>query len=475
MLHFIKGAARAAVSRPSSVQIQVLLTSSSSQPIRPGSRRARPVRAIVSAALFILAGLVVCPVAAPAQTKPEDLPPPPGMLERELGLPPADKEAAGAPDNAPALDNPIEIPFILEGSHIIIEASIDGTPPRPFLFDTGARHMITPEVAETLKAPVVGVSRAAGVGSKVSQINMLRVGRINIGAAMLAEQKVGVLELRNVILDRGARPRLAGLIGSELLARYAVTINYRRRTLTLHSPGYRPKGAAFSLPLKAAISSDGLSHPQIVAELDGATSDFLVDTGAGGQIFVSRQFQQEHKPFAGIGTILHILSVGGIGGHTHVEMGFAKHLRFGSFDLSPPLLVGDAEESVLGHSALAAGVIGGNTLAYFATTIDLSARRIYFEPLAVGHPFPSELYGTGLVLDKPEHQAFEVIDVLKGTSAEKAGVHTGDRIVEIDGHPARDLGIADVNNYSSKPGHAPLVIRTADQRHFSLAFTHLLP
>jgi len=79
--------------------------------------------------------------SAGAQPRPDDLPPEPGTLERELSLGPVSKPPA--PGTGPNLSNPIEIPFILEGGHIIVEAAIDGGPPKPFLFDTGASILIT--------------------------------------------------------------------------------------------------------------------------------------------------------------------------------------------------------------------------------------------------------------------------------------------------------------------------------------------
>jgi hypothetical protein len=152
----------------------------------------------------------------------------------------------------------------------------------------------------------------------------INVDRISIGCATLDHQKVGVTEMQNTLVDRGSRPRLAGLIGSELLSYYAVTIDYTRRTLTLRPRGYRPSSAKFSLPLTLAVLTDGLSHPSISAQPDGVAGNFSVDTGSGGQILVSEKFQQGHQPFARIGTVLHFMTAGGIGGATEIGMGFGK-------------------------------------------------------------------------------------------------------------------------------------------------------
>ena len=123
--------------------------------------------------------------SAGAQQRSEDLPPELGALERELSLPPLSKAGIAATGSGPRLSNSIEIPFILEGGHIIIEASIDGSPLKPFMFDTGARTVITPEIAQPLRAPLMRTARVGGIGPKISQIEMIKVERITIGAASL--------------------------------------------------------------------------------------------------------------------------------------------------------------------------------------------------------------------------------------------------------------------------------------------------
>ncbi|MDR3468300.1 MAG: aspartyl protease family protein [Xanthobacteraceae bacterium] len=440
-------------------------------PDHPATRR---VSAAVATALLSLA------LAGAAGPPPQagDQPPAPGALERELSLPPASRAGAAASGGGPPLSNPIEIPFIFEGGHIIVEASIDGTAPRPFMFDTGARITITPEVAHTLNAAVVDTGRVGGIGPKISRVDKIKVGRISIGPATIDGPTVSVLEMPNVLLDRGSRPRLGGLIGSELLARYAVSIDFQRRLLILNSPGYRPHSAAFSLPLGLVMLPDGLSHPSIAVEVDGAAGDFIIDTGASGQVLVSEKFQQEHRPFAQIAPILRFLSPGGVGGHVNVQMGFGKRLQFGSSTLSPPVVSGvdELRGSTLGRGMAShiSGVIGTAILAQFIVTIDYQSVRAYFEPVA-GRPLPTALHGTGMILDKPDHEAFEILDILKGSSADRAALRRGDRIVEVAGHPAHDLSTSDVQSLSSAPAHTSLTIRTSDQRRIDLAIRQTLP
>ena len=437
-----------------------------------------PALVLLRACLVLLGLVALFDRCAIAQTRPEDLPPPPGALERELATGvqvPADGPGNSSTGTASVLSGPIEIPFILEAGHIIIEASIGGGPPRPFVFDTGARHTISPDVAQTLKArAVVRTSRVGGIGSKVSQVEWINAGPIALGGATLEQQTMGVLDMPNAMLDRGSRPRLAGLIGSELLAHYVVTIDYARRTLTLNSHGFRPRSAAFSLPLGLAISLDGLSHPSISAELDGITGEFILDTGANAQVVLSERFQQDHPPLNGSGATLHFLSAGGLGGHANLRLGFGRQFRIGPFTLSSPLVAAiDRGNSAMGSLSRAAGLIGSGVLANFIITIDLAAARAYFEPVP-DRVHATTLFGTGMILDKPDHDGFEVLDVLQNSAADRAGLRRGDRVVAIGGRAARDLGLSDVHVFAAKSVPA-LTVLTADHRRLDLGYSHLLP
>ena len=420
-------------------------------PLSSGRAAPRPATVRIGIALALAASLATLGAnLAGAQTRADDLPPPLGALERELSLGPAGKATTAAADKGPQLASPIEIPFILEGGHIIVEAAIDGNSPRPFLFDTGGSNMITPDIARTLNASVVRTARVAGIGPKVSNVEMIKVRRITIGAATLDEPIVIVLDIPNTIVDRGSRPRLAGLIGAELLARYAVTIDYTRRILTLHNPGFQPKAAAFSLPLGFSMSPDGLTHPSIRAELDGLAGDFVLDTGSGGQVFVSQNFERAHAPLARYGKVLTYLAPGGIGGRVNVQLGLGKHLRIGPSTLSPPAVASPVDTAGMNQSQpSAAGIIGSAILAQFVVTIDKQSGRAHFEPVA-GRTLPTVLRGTGMSIEKPDHDSFEVLDTIKGSAAERAGLRRGDRVIEVAGRPARDLSTSDVGSLSER-------------------------
>lgn len=443
--------------------------------IRQRLRRCRPEgRAVRPTILLLLTLITSATLPAWAETRPEDLPPAPGTLERELGQRTTATIAPAVAGNASRLSQPTEIPFVLEENRIIVGVSIDGGPAKPFLFDTGGQLMITREAAAGIKAEPLRTDRVSGIGTKVHYAESIKIDSLKVGAITLDQLTARVIDLPNTLVDRGSRPRLAGQIGAELLAHYAVTIDYGRRILTLNAPGFRPPSTQLTLPLGLAMSPDGLSHPSVAAEFDGVAGDFLLDTGAGAQIVLSEKFQHNHEPYAG--KALHFMAAGGVGGRAHMRLGFGKQFRVGTFSLPLPLVASiDPGSSMMSRSPLAhvAGVIGHGVLSRFVVTIDRPSGRAHFE-LAAERNFPASLYGTGAIIDKPDHEAFEVIDILPGTAAERAGLRRGDRIVEIAGRAARDLAITDVHMFSPVAGRS-VSLRTADQRRFDLTLDRLLP
>jgi S1-C subfamily serine protease len=118
----------------------------------------------------------------------------------------------------------------------------------------------------------------------------------------------------------------------------------------------------------------------------------------------------------------------------------------------------------------ASGLIGADILARFVVTLDFPSNRVWFEPIPGTTP-ASNWNSVGLILNKPDPSSFEVIDVLPGTSAERAGIQRGDKIIAYGGQPARNLGLRDLSKFRDKAVNVVL----SDQRRHDLAPVQILP
>lgn len=424
---------------------------------------------LIGAAILLLSA---APGGASADTPDKDGPPPPGTLLRELSagsapvpdLPPA---SLGAPS---PLSAPVDIPFLIEGGHMMIDASINGGPKQTYLFDTGGRIVLTPDAARGLKSTHVRDGMIGGIGPNLTKAAVVRVDQVVVGGITLHHQTVTIAELPNWVVDRGAKPRLAGLIGPELITRRTVTIDYRKQVMTLHPPGQvRPGPNAMVARLGFSVSPEGLGHPSVIAGIGGVEGELIIDTGASGAIYLSESFISTHRPFRPGGKIIRFMSPGGVGGPLTIQAGLGTTFKLGATTFNSLVIAGPAspERSPRIH---ASGVMGADILARFVVTLDFPSNRVWFEPIPGATP-ASSWNSVGLILNKPDPSSFEVVDVLPGTSAERAGIQRGDRIVTYGGQPARNLGLRDLSKFRDKAVSVVL----SDQRRHDLSPVQILP
>jgi hypothetical protein len=294
---------------------------------------------------------------------------------------------------------------------------------------------------------------------------------VAIGDITLDQQLITIAELPNWITDRGAKPRLAGLIGPELITRRTVTIDYRKRVMTLHPPGHvRPGPDASVARLGFSLSAEGPGHPSVIASVDGTEGELIIDTGASGGLFLSEKFISANRPFRQGGKIIRFTSPGGVGGRLNVQVGIGTTFQLGTTVFNSPIVHGPAEPDRSLRQLNASGLIGADILSRFVVTIDFPSNRAWFEPIPGTAP-TSVWRSLGLVLDKPDPSSFEVVDILPGTSTERVGIRRGDKIVTFGGQPARSLGIRDLSNFQGKA----VSIVTADQRRYDLTPVQVLP
>jgi predicted aspartyl protease len=103
------------------------------------------------------------------------------------------------------------LPFRLEGG-IVVDVSVNGAAPAPFLFDTGATMTsLDASFAAGLGLHPSGGGKALGPAGGIEAFDLVKGVALRAGDVSLPRQDVAVMALPNRMLDRGRRPRLAGV------------------------------------------------------------------------------------------------------------------------------------------------------------------------------------------------------------------------------------------------------------------------
>lgn len=331
------------------------------------------------------------------------------------------------------------VPFERYAGLIMVELSIDGHAPMPFILDSGGLNLLTPDAARALGIHGKGNQAVQGVGTQTQSLQVADVGSYRLGTVQLEKQRFLIIDLPLLLTDRGERPAIAGLIGYELLRRFTTRIDYDRQQLTFTAAGgLRDVTGANVLPL----SFDGRT-PLVHARVNGIDGIFMMDTGDSSDLTVFAPFAGKHR-IALDGKVSASHS-GGVGGIIENRRGHVASFALGQRALLDPPATFSAPKSGVFSSEQMAGNIGQGMLSRYVITLDYASRRMQLQRgRGWSQPFedgPSAGFG----LNRISHEQYQIVAVTPASPAKRAGLTAGDIVVALDGVPASRLGLEELH------------------------------
>lgn len=346
------------------------------------------------------------------------------------------------PDDAdvPAAGTTVPAPYVPQ---LVVEASINGSAPMGFVFDTGGHNILTPAAAKALGLTAVGDSKSGGSGSSTIQQRDTRVKTVRIGEASVHDQHFYVLSLDYASMEQGAKPPLAGILGLEILERFTVRVNYRAGTLTL-----LPRNTALTCRGKWQNITFTDDMSTVKGALDGIPAAFTIDTGNNGSLMLYDYWARQHKVADRYRQGVETVSFGA-GGASHNWVSHARDVRLGDVRIPRPRVRTSDDTGGVALSLAEAGNLGTELLANYTLTFDYARSRVCFDYVP-GYRLDA-FNRSGMRATKMDPDTFTVRMVNAGSPAELAGLRKDDRIVAIDGQPAQRLGGGDLARILTRP------------------------
>ena len=270
------------------------------------------------------------------------------------------------PPNDAELDGITAIPLEMRRGHPVVAIRIDDGPPLHVLFDTGSSNLLTPEAARRAGLRTTGEGRVGGMGPNVVRRQYATAHRLTIGRAVLYDQPF------SVVADHTSR--LDGAIGCEVLQRFAVRFDVRRKTVELARDA-RAFGIR-AVPIRFRFSG---CQPEVDGALDGLRGPIAIDTGDANAFDVTAPFVRRYKLIARYRT--HELGFADAIGGT--SMGFfaqAKTLRLGPVVAHDVPIVLNAATSGAMNDPAELGNAGMPLLARFTPVFDYRNSRMWLLP-----------------------------------------------------------------------------------------------
>jgi predicted aspartyl protease len=270
------------------------------------------------------------------------------------------------------------VPFEYSHKEIVIKVRVNGSEPLDFLLDTAATQTVLDRrvAAETFLDKQGALQIMAAGGAMPAQTTT--VPRMEIGDVVLGDVQALMLDMTPQMRQMGKR--IAGIIGANVLSKFAVTIDFGRSQVVFNdSASYKPPAGA------SLISFTNKQGPLVKAVLaPGVEVACLVDTGAAFNNLPSAVA----KKFLGLATP-HMTEGTGLDGRPvklatvnipMVKLG-AQTIRNVSFTYSVDQ---ELQAQTRGFvQASNAGVLGNPFWQNFALTLDYKFQRLVLQPNTV--------------------------------------------------------------------------------------------
>lgn len=345
--------------------------------------------------------------------------------------------AACACARPPKLTGPVVVPFELRGDLIVVTVDVNGHP-AALILDTGTGIGLALDSAFAQQARVDLSWHSAQVNGHAAPLGTAR--NVHVGSAPLADVGVVVVDIGTLQSRVGHDVR--GTIGYDLFDRYVVTIDYDAQTITLVEPD------AFTYAGSGTVVPVDLEHhlPVVAASIITRAHGVIpvrLHLDLGSATYAVRLSQRTVAAYdlAHDTVTVHGLFGVGVGGAAEGEMLRMPVLKIGALTISRPSMALSHEmDGPFGPTASTDGTIGEPILRRTHLIVDYSRSRVILESRA-RFDVPDTVDGSGLTLASADSagSAWRVNTVLAGSAGARAGIHTGDEVVGIDGQPAAAL------------------------------------
>jgi Aspartyl protease/PDZ domain len=327
------------------------------------------------------------------------------------------------------------VPFHLINNHIYTDVWLNGKGPYRLLVDTGGVNIVTPTVAKELGLSVQGQMEGRGAGEGTMDTGLTKVAEVRVGDAVIKDQVFAVLPFESFADVEGVPEN--GLIGYEVFRRFIARVDYGKSDLTLIDPAhFDPAKAGVEVPFVFTAHI-----PTVQAEIDGLTGEFQIDTGARSELTLTDPFSVAHNLRAAHPKGVDAVTGWGVGGASRGYVTVLGALKVGGVTFTAPVTtLANEKRGAFGEGSFA-GNIGGGLLKQYVVTFDYGHQKMYF---AAGGIAERDGYDrAGMWLNRSGDN-FTVMDVTATAPAAVAGIKIGDRIVTVDGKPAKDVLLPDL-------------------------------
>jgi hypothetical protein len=356
------------------------------------------------------------------------------------------------------------IPFDLLSNLVLLRARLNDSEPLWFILDTGADStVVNARLAKELGLRPAGHLKGTSGGEAVE------AGLVSGVSFKLPGVEVPNLTVATVPLDPLAPlmgRAIGGIFGNDLISRFVVEVDYGQRVVNLYAPAaYRYEGAGERLRVNLAGRRpfvDAFVTPKGGAPVLGR---FAAATGSSGALLLDSRFVRAHRLLQ-TASATSLGNTGGVGGLSRTLVGRVENIRVGRFRIDDPIVsfsqAGGGGRAGAGFD----GVLGGEVFRRFKVILDYSRRQLILEPNEhLSEAVEEDMSGFEFVAEGEDFGTYVINEIVPDSPASEAGLREEDELTEVEGRPARELGLERIRRLFMQEGKEYLLgIKRGEQR-----------
>ncbi|HEX4601127.1 MAG TPA: aspartyl protease family protein [Gemmatimonadales bacterium] len=369
----------------------------------------------------------------------------------------------------------VVIPFDPYGGAIYVPSVINGDSAW-LMFDTGlSRSGLDREWAQTIGA--VGAMPPGALTPQVAEtVSTVVLDTLRLGEVVLRHARVALYPLAG-LSEASGRPE-RGLLGHDVLQRFAIEIDYRARRVRLFDAAqYSYAGSGTAVPFAAGATLPLVEARVKVRGRPPIPARLLLDTGASGLcLILTTPFVEQHG-LVQVSPALEAPIGTGLAGELHGTIARLQELRLGGVRVASPTTgLGGENKGFLGRTDID-GVIGNAVFEGSRLIVDYARRRVIVErPAAPDSRCDFDMSGLRLIARGADLRQIIVDYVVPRSPGAEAGITVGDELLLVDGRRVGDADLFALRKAFRVEGatRALVLRRGGDTIRVAIRLRHLL-